>query len=174
MSVPLLAIARLDAQLSLLAIGGVNAVIPEMQRQVVDVHHWMGAAEFASMFALGQASPGPNMLVAVLIGWRLAGLAGAAVATVSMIGPTCVVAYGVFWVWGSARLAGVRAVMQAGLTPVTVGLVLGAALLLARASWTGPVAGAITLATATVVLATRLNPMWLLAAGAALGAAGVV
>ena len=174
MSVPLLAIARLDAQLSLLAIGGVNAVIPEMQRQVVDVHHWMGAAEFSALFALGQASPGPNMLVAVLIGWRLAGLSGAAVATASMLGPTCVLAYAVFRVWGSARLARVRVVVQAGLTPVTVGLVLGAALLLARGSLTGPVGGAVTLVTAAVVVATRVNPMWLLAGGAALGAAGLV
>ena len=174
MSGTLLAIARLDAQLSLLAIGGVNAVIPEMHRQVVDVHHWMGAAEFSALFALGQAAPGPNMLVAVLIGWRVAGLAGAAVATVSMLGPTCVLAYAVFRVWGSTRLAGVRGVVQAGLTPVTVGLVLGAALLLARGSWTGPVAGAITLVTAATVFATRVNPMWLLAGGTLLGAAGLV
>ena len=174
MSVPLLALARIDAQLSLLAIGGVNAVIPEMQRIFVVTHHWLSAQEFSALFALGQAAPGPNMLVAVLIGWRLDGMTGAAVATAAMLGPTCVLAYAVFLAWGSARLARIRGVLQAGLTPVTVGLVLGAALSLARGSWTGPVAGAITVATAAVVLGSRLNPIWLLAAGAALGVAGLV
>src|SRR5207245_2438239 len=50
--------------LSVLAIGGVNAVTPEIQRQVVDLRHWMSAREFAEMFAVAQATPGPNLLIA--------------------------------------------------------------------------------------------------------------
>ena len=69
------------AQMSLLAVGGVSAVLPEMQRPVVPVHTWMGGAEFASLFALAQAAPGPNMLVSTLMGWRVAGLPGALAAT---------------------------------------------------------------------------------------------
>ncbi len=71
----LLALALVYGQLSLLAFGGANAVIPEMQRQVVDVHHWMTARDFGAMFALAQAAPGPNMMVVKpAVGWRVAGL----------------------------------------------------------------------------------------------------
>ena len=56
----LLTLAAVFSQLSLLAFGGTNAVIPEMQRQVVDLHHWMSAQEFAALFALAQAAPGPR------------------------------------------------------------------------------------------------------------------
>ena len=69
-------LALVYAQLSLLAFGGANAVIPEMQRQVVDVHHWMTAREFAGLYALAQAAPGPNMMVVSLVGWRVAGVLG--------------------------------------------------------------------------------------------------
>ena len=51
-------------------------LIPEMQRQVVDVHHWMSAQAFAALYALAQAAPGPNMMVVSLIGlrsWRFLG-----------------------------------------------------------------------------------------------------
>ena len=56
-------LAAVFAQLSLLAFGGTNSVLPEMQRQVVEVHAWVTAQEFAALFALAQAAPGPNMLV---------------------------------------------------------------------------------------------------------------
>jgi chromate transporter len=55
--------------LSLLSIGGANAVIPEIHRRVVEVEHWMTDADFAQMFALAQAAPGPNVLIVCLVGW---------------------------------------------------------------------------------------------------------
>ncbi len=67
------------AQLSLLAFGGGNSILPEMQRQVVQVHQWMTARDFAALYALAQAAPGPNMLVSALIGQRVAGIPGALV-----------------------------------------------------------------------------------------------
>jgi len=48
-------LAVVYGQMSLLLFGGANAVIPEMQRQVVDVHHWMSAQEFAGLFARRRA-----------------------------------------------------------------------------------------------------------------------
>lgn len=160
--------------MALLAIGGVNAVVPEMQRQVVGVHHWMTAAEFASLFAVAQAAPGPNMLVVTLVGWRVAGAAGAAVATLSLIAPACVLTFCVARVWHRAGPARWRSVTQAGLTPVTVGLVLAAAALLSLSTVRGAGSALLTLASAGLLLRTRLHPLWLLAGGAALGAAGLV
>jgi chromate transporter len=67
------ALAEIFSELSLLAVGGANALVPEMQRRV-EAQGWMGPAEFAALFALAQAAPGPNMLVVTLVGWRVAGL----------------------------------------------------------------------------------------------------
>lgn len=168
------ALVRIFATLSLLAVGGANAVLPEMQHQVVGIHHWMTAAQFAALYALAQAAPGPNMLVSTLIGWQVAGLAGAFAATLALCLPACVLTYVVAAVWSRFRHAEWRRVVQAGLTPVTVGLVMGAAAVLVRATATGPAAAAMTAATVGVLLLTRTNPLWLLAVGAVLGAAGLL
>jgi hypothetical protein len=83
------------ALLSLLAFGGANSVVPEMHRQAVDVHHWMTGSQFAALFAIAQAAPGPNFMISTLVGWKAAGLAGALIATLAMCGPSCVLT---FWV----------------------------------------------------------------------------
>lgn len=162
-------LALIYAQLSLLAIGGVSTVLPEMQRQVVDQHQWMGAAEFAALFALAQAAPGPNMLVATLVGWRVAGLPGALAATLGMIGPSSVLIWFTAGAWHRFRDRPWRHRVQAGLVPVTVGLIMAGAALLVVATSTGAATFAITLAVATAALATGLHPLMLLLAGAMVG-----
>ena len=162
-------LALVFAQMSLLAVGGVASVLPEMQRQVVDQHHWMGAAEFAALFALAQAAPGPNMLVSTLVGWRVAGLPGALAATIGMIGPSSVLTWFTAGAWHRFRDRPWRHQVQAGLVPVTVGLILAAATLLAATTSTGAATFGITVAVAAGALATRLHPLLLLGGGAALG-----
>ena len=167
-------LARLFGSLAFLTIGGVNAVVPEMQRQAVSVHHWMTAARFAELFALAQAAPGPNFLVATLVGLRVAGIAGAATATMALVGPTCVLTYGVSVAWHRFRAARWRQIVQSGLTPVTVGLVLSAAVLLSTSIATSAARVILLLAVAVATLSGRVHPLLLLAAGAALGAAGLL
>src|SRR5579875_2240438 len=114
------ALIRIFGTLSLLAVGGANAVLPEMQHQVVGVQHWMTAEQFAALYALAQAAPGPNMLVSTLIGWRVAGLPGAMVATLGMCGPSSLLTFFTASLWHRFRNAPWRRIVQAGLTPVTV------------------------------------------------------
>jgi chromate transporter len=170
---PLPALAALFAELSMLAIGGANALVPEMQRRVA-AQGWMGPSEFAALFALAQAAPGPNMLVVTLVGWRAAGWSGAAVATGAFIVPSGILTYAVSRLWHRFREARWRRVVQTGLTPVTVGLVMAAGVLLCQAAATDAGTLLVSLATAVLMLATRLHPLWLLAAGGALGAAGLL
>lgn len=165
-------LALVFGQLSLVAVGGVSATLPEMQRQVVAVHRWMDAREFAALFALAQAAPGPNMLIATLVGWRVAGLPGALAATLGIVGPPALLSYGVSGAWHRFRDASWRRRVQAGLTPVTVGLVMAAAATLSITTSDAPGTALVTAGTAAVLLATQLNPLWMLAAGAALGVAG--
>lgn len=167
-------LALVFAQVSLLAVGGVASTLPEMQRQVVEAHGWMSAAEFAALFALAQAAPGPNMLVCTLVGWRVAGWPGALAATLALIGPSCTLTWATASAWHRWRDAPWRRRLQAGLTPVTVGLVMAGAALIAAGTTHGWGTGAITAATAALVLGTRLHPLVTLAAGALLGALGVI
>ena len=81
--------------MSLFAVGGANAAIPEMHRIAVDVHHWMSDRQFADIYAISQLSPGPNVLIVTLIGYAVAGFGGALVATLAMCVPTAALAYGV-------------------------------------------------------------------------------
>jgi len=162
------------AGLSLLAFGGVNAVIPEVHRQTVVVNHWMTDQDFAALFAIAQASPGPNFLVTTLIGWRVAGLAGAAVATIAMCGPSCVMTYWVAKVWDRYRETPWRVAVGWGLAPVTVGFVFSSAFVLIRAADTNWRLALVTAASAGVAYFSKVNPIWCLLAAAALGIAGVL
>jgi chromate transporter len=167
---PVAALASIFGQLSVLAVGGIAPVLPEMQRQLIDVHHFMDHAEFAALFALAQAAPGPNMMVATVIGWRVAGPTGALVATGALIGPSSLLTYFTAGAWHRFRDRSWRRTIQAGLTPVTVGLVAAGAGLLAASTTTGLLTGLITLATVASVLGTRWHPLWMLALGGVLGA----
>ena len=166
------ALAAQFATLSLVAFGGANAVIPEIHRQSVEVHHWMTDQDFAALFAIAQAAPGPNFLVTTLVGWKAAGLLGALVATAAMCAPSCLVTFWVAKVWDRYRETEWRIAVGAGLAPVTVGFVFSSAYVLVRAADADWRLALVTLASAAVAFFTRLNPLWCLAAAAALGVAG--
>ena len=164
------ALAVIFAQLSVLAVGGIAPVLPELQRQVTDVHGYMDRPTFAALFALAQAAPGPNMMVSTLIGLHVAGLAGALVATAALIGPSSVLTYVTARLWHRFRERPWRKIVQAGLVPVTVGLVAASAALLSAATTNSALTAAITGITAVVLVTTRWHPLWLLGAGAIVGA----
>ena len=160
------------ALLSLFAVGGANAAIPEMHRIAVEVMHWMNDRQFADMFAIAQLSPGPNVIIVTLIGYHVAGLAGAAVATVGMCGPTCLMAFFVARVWDRFKDAHWRVAIQNGLIPVSLGLIAASAFVLARAADHNVYAVVLTAVTAVVTFTTRMNPLWIFAAGGLLGLSG--
>jgi len=169
---PLLTLAGYFALLSLFAVGGANAAIPEMHRIAVEAMHWMSDRQFADMFAIAQVSPGPNVVIVTLIGYHVAGFAGAGVATVAMCGPTCVLAYLVARTWDRFKDAHWRIAIQAGLVPVSLGLIAASAFVLARSADHNVYAGIITAVTAVAAFATRINPLWIFLGGGILGLTG--
>jgi chromate transporter len=156
----------------LLAVGGINAVVPEIHRQTVEMAQVMTDRQFTDLFAIAQAAPGPNVIFATLIGYQIAGWVGAAVTTLAMCGPTCVLTYFVGQLADRFKEARWRIATQAGLVPVSVGLVAATALLLARAADHNWVDVALTVTTAAVALKTRINPLWMLGLAALVGLAG--
>ena len=162
------------ASMSLLAVGGANAAIPEIQRVAVDIHHWMNAKQFADIYALSQLSPGPNVLIVTLIGYTVAGVVGALAATFAMCVPTAVLAYYVSGFLVRRRAARWPAIIQAALVPLSIGLMGASALILAQTTDKSVVAALITAGAAIVAFATRLNPLWMFVAGGIIGFAGLV
>lgn len=160
--------------MSLLAIGGANSAIPEMHRVAVDVQHWMTDAQFADMFAISQLSPGPNVLIVTLIGYHIAGIAGALVATFAMCGPSAVFAYFVSNMLTRSSQSAWPTILQTALVPVSIGLMCASGLILTLTSDRTWIAAVLTMGAATLALATRLNPLWMLIVGGVLGFAGVV
>lgn len=162
------------ASMSLLAVGGANAAIPEIQRIAVDIHHWMSAKQFADIYALSQLSPGPNVLIVTLIGYTVAGVVGALAATFAMCVPTAVLAYYVSGFLVRRRAARWPAIVQAALVPLSIGLMGASALILAQTTDRSVPASLITAGAAILAFATRLNPLWMFVAGGIIGFAGLV
>lgn len=160
------------ALLSLFAVGGANAAIPEMHRLAVDVNHWMTDKQFSDMFALAQLSPGPNVIIVTLIGYHVAGIAGAVAATLAMTGPTCIAAFLVGRVWDRFKTARWRIAIQAGLVPISLGLMAASAYVITRATDQSLLSAAITIATAALAYFTRINPLWMFVVAGVLGLTG--
>lgn len=165
----LISLALIFTELSLMAFGGGVSILPEMQRQVVEVHHWMSAQEFSALFAMAQAAPGPNMMVVPLIGWHVAGWAGLLVSSVAKFGPSSVVTLLVMNAWKRFKDKPWRRIVQTGLVPVTVGLVAASGLLIAEASATNWRLAVLILLATIFGMSKRIHPLWVLAGGALLG-----
>ena len=162
------------ALLSFVAFGGATALLPEMHRVVVENHHWLDETTFTHLYAIAQAAPGPNVLVVTLIGWKVAGLAGALAATLAMCLPMSVVIYLLIDRWEGFAGARWQKAISLGVAPLAVGLIFSGATLIAQAAglaWGGAL---FVLATVVINLCSKLNPLWLIAAGALLGVAGWV
>lgn len=170
----LLALAGIFAELSLVAFGGANAILPEMQRQVVDVHGWMSATDFTALFALAQTAPGPNLMIVTLIGWRVAALPGALVATLAQTLPAACLTGIVSTLWHRYRGSPWRLRIQAALVPIMVGLVAASAVLITRIADADWRLGIITAVVAVVFATRRMHPLWLLCFGGACGLLGLV
>jgi chromate transporter len=156
--------------LSLISVGGMPSVMPEMQRYVVDVKGWLSPSEFIQAFAVGQAAPGPNVLIASLIGWKVAGLAGALVALGAMCFPAAVVAWWVAELWDRFKDSPWRRAIQRAIAPIVVGMILSGGVVLATPGSPDWRLWLIAAASAAGMLASNVSPLWLLAGGGVLGA----
>ena len=161
------------ALLSFVAFGGATALLPEMHRVVVENHHWLDDTTFTHLYAIAQAAPGPNVLVVTLIGWEVAGLAGALAATLAMCLPMSILIYLLIDRWESFSGKRWQKAVSLGVAPLAVGLIFSGATLIATSAGLSP-AGWILVA--AVVFANlrfrKLHPLWLIAAGAVLGISG--
>jgi chromate transporter len=141
-----------------LSYGGGFVIVPLMQGDAVESHHWMTAGQFANAVAYGQLTPGPVTHTVAFVGWAAAGLGGALLAAAVAFLPSFVVVLAGGRHFARLRTSpNVRAFLD-GAGPAAVGAVLGAAV---------PLAGAIDTSWQVLVLA-------LAAAALALGRPAIV
>lgn len=171
--------------LSLLAVGGAITTAPDMHRYLVKEEQWLTDPQFNASIAIAQAAPGPNVLFIALLGWNV-GLNAGGMATaffgmlVCMVGimiPSTTLTYlAAQWGHRNRELRAVRAFKQ-GMAPIVIALLVATGWILATGDdyslqrwplWL------VTIITTIVVWRTKVHLLWLLGAGALLGALGWV
>ena len=164
----LTALAAIFLRIGAITFGGGFVMVPLIKAEVVEHYHWLTPQEFADATALGQITPGPVLITATFIGYRVAGTLGALVATVSVFLPAFILT-----IAAGSSLRRFRANRQVqaflrGVTPAVVGLLVAAAWSIGRAgihTWMGL---AIAIVAALVLLRFRLNPVWIMFGAGAL------
>ncbi len=165
------------ALLSLLAVGGGTAVLPQMKHDTADLHHWVTDDQFAQIYSLGQLAPGPNMTCVILVGYEVSGWAGAVAVLFAFFFPSSFLCYIVSGVWDSARGSPWRDAVQKGMAPIVIGLMLAGVYAVGKTAGFNMAKGwefnsvtlAIGAATVAVLTFTRINPALTILAGGVAG-----
>ena len=142
--------------------GGGYVMIPLIESEVVATHQWLTHQEFADATALGQVTPGPVLITATFIGYRVAGTLGALVATISIFLPSFLMVIAAATSLNRFRSNGLVQSFLRGVTPAVVGLLVAAAITIGQAgihTWIGLV---MMLVAIVVLVRYRPNPFWII------------
>jgi chromate transporter len=158
----LITLAAIFLRMGSVTFGGGLVMVPLIESEVVNNHHWLTHQEFADAFALGQITPGPVLITATFVGYRVAGTFGALVATVSIFLPAFLMT-----IAAASSLKRFRSNEQVqsflrGVAPAVVGLLVAAGLSVGRAgihTWAGVV---IMFLAMVVLIRFRPNAFWVI------------
>jgi len=172
----------LFGSLSLMSIGGGNAVLPEMHLRAVNQDHWVTNAQFADLFSISQTAPGPSILIVGMVGYAAGlpvggvagGILGGVIATAAMVIPAASLVYGITLFWQRAEQSKWRIAVEKGFAPLTVGLILASSLVMSRAADHNWQAYALTAVCTLIFVRTKLNPLVVVAAAGVIGYFGIV
>ena len=178
------------ASFSLMAVGGVITLAPEMQRFLVLEKSWINDLQFNASIAIAQSAPGPNLLFVALFGWHvginstselylqpLLGVVGALISLTGLLIPsTTLTFFAARWAQKNKNLKSVKAFKQ-GMAPIVISLLLATCWLLVspqrniQLDWPLIVLASLIM---IFILKTKVHILWLLAIGAILGACGLI
>jgi chromate transporter len=164
---PLWALVAVFVPFSLVSIGGAPSIFAGMQHQSVEIYRWVTAREFVELFAIARAAPGPGSMLATLLGWKVAGWTGAAVATLAFFVPSSLLCYGVAKAWKHYKGRHWHTALESGLAPIGAGLILAGVLAILRIAGSGASSWGIAgISAAILAWRPRLNPLLVLLGGA--------
>jgi len=173
MSVLLSLFLKLSA-FSLIAFGGVNALLPSLLKLSVYQEQWIDLQTFADYFAIAQAAPGPNFMTVTLIGWHVYGVLGALIATFAIAWPSSILVYHLQRLILGMKDVQKKKSIQYAAAALAIGLVLSSAWQIALQINHSYAAYVLTIVTIGITVLTRWHPLYLIALGAALGSIGVI
>jgi len=152
-------------RIGFLVFGNGFTMIPLIQQEVVNVHHWLNQTQFAAGIALGQITPGPIVITATFVGYKVAGFWGALAATAGIFAPCFILVMLVMPVYQKIKAnAWVQAVFQ-GVLASFVGLMVIVVVGMGRQSLLDPVAAVLAAAALAVLRLTKLDVLWVVLGG---------
>jgi chromate transporter len=157
------------ALLSILAVGGGTAVLPEMQTILA---HQFGIdhTQFVHIYSIGQLAPGPNMLMVLVIGYQIAGLLGAGVVLLSFFLPSSLMCFYMGRLWNRFGESPWRRSIQNALEPISIGLMSSGVYAVAKASVVSSITMALAVVTLYLILRTKINPVLVILGSGGFGA----
>lgn len=158
----LLDLASTFAILSMLAVGGGNAVLPAMEQDVVSKQAWLTPQQFINIFSLGQIAPGPNMTMVALIGEKVAGPIGALVVLLAFFIPSSILVFFAGRLWKHFDGSPWRESVQSAFAPITIGLMLGGVWAIGKHAIIDPLSAALAIAVTVILLLRKVNPVYLI------------
>ena len=159
---------------SMIAFGGVNALLPELLNLAVYQEQWIDLQTFSDYFAIAQAAPGPNFMTVTLLGWHIYGIIGALVATFAIVWPSSILIFFLQrFILGIKDPIKKKAIQYAA-AALAIGLVLSSAWEIALQINHGTAAYILTIATIGLTVFTRWHPLYLIAVGGVLGVLGII
>lgn len=163
----LVSLALILAPLSIASIGGAMGIYAPLQHDTVVVKQWITPQEFLDLFAVCRFLPGPSSILGAMIGWKVAGLAGALVAMLALYVPSTALCYAMSRAWTSGAGKPWHIALKKGLTPIAAGLIMAGVLALFQLSGGKLLTGAVMIGAAGVLTwKSKLHPFPLLIAGA--------
>jgi len=167
--------------LSLFSLGGGNTLLNEYHHLTVDKYCWLSSRQFADIYALAEAAPGPSSMIVGLLGMGAAvdegplwGLLSGVAAELAILLPSTLLMVAASLSWNRLRDAPLRIAFERGLGPITLGILLAVGLKILRISDHDTPAYAVSALVCVLMLRTRLSPLWFMAVAALLGGLGLV
>ena len=167
--------------LSLFSLGGGNTLLNEYHHMAVDQYCWLSSRQFADIYAIAEAAPGPSSMIVGLLGMGAAvkegplwGVISGVTAEVAILLPSTLLMVVAALSWNRLRNSPWRMAFERGLGPITLGILFSVGLKILRISDHDTPAYAVSLVVCVLMLRTKISPLWFMAVAGLLGAVGIV
>jgi chromate transporter len=167
--------------LSLFSLGGGNTLLNEYHHMAVDQYCWLTSRQFADIYAIAEAAPGPSSMIVGLLGMGAAvkegplwGVLSGLTAEIAILLPSTLLMVVAAMSWNRLRHSPWRIAFERGLGPITLGILFAVGLKILRISDHDTPAYAVSLVVCVLMLRTKISPLWFLAVAGLMGGLGLV
>lgn len=167
--------------LSLFSLGGGNTLLNEYHHMAVDQYCWLTSRQFADIYAIAEAAPGPSSMIVGLLGMGAAvkegplwGVLSGLTAEIAILLPSTLLMVAAALSWNRLRHSPWRLAFERGLGPITLGILFAVGLKILGISDHDTPAYAVSLVVCVLMLRTKISPLWFMAVAGLMGALGLV